>query len=952
MKTDSPESFKFDERSCKELFSNMIDGFALHKIILNKKGKPVDYTFIEVNSEFEKMTGLKRENLIGKRVTAAIPGIEKDPADWIGIYGLVALNGKKIRLENYAEPLKKWYRISVYSPKKGYFVTIFEDITDKRDHSTELLYQKRFMESLINMSQDISYIYDIINKKNVYCNDGIHRVLGYSVAEIKKMGDKLLSDVMHPDDWKRYLKEIIPKYAKAKDREIIPNEYRMKHKNGTWIWLECSEQIYLRQPNGSPQQVFGVIHDITDKKRAEEKIINSQKLLQRIIDILPIRVFWKDKDLKFLGCNDIFAKDAGKKSTNDLIGKNDFQMGWKEEAKAYRADDQKTLDSGKSKLNYEEQQTTSKGDKIWLKTSKMPLTDFQGNIIGVLGTYEDITEKKLYEDTLQSKTRLLEAQTNTNMDGILVIDKNNKRLLINRRFIELIHAPPSVLATDEDSKLIKHVMSLTKYPKQFLKRVTYLNSNPNETSKDELEFKNGMVLERFSAPVLDKDGKNYGRIWTFHDITDRKTVEEALRESNKKYKFLIDSMQEMAIILDKTGKITFANKFTLTTLGYTNEEVIGKSIISFLTKKSFKIAIYALTQEFLGKPQDEIEIEIKNKKNEIRNVLISGTSNPIYKDNKMVGILVSASDITDQKRAKEKLKDSEEKYRAILENSTDQIFMIDSNLRYISVGNSLAVSLNKKTEDMINKSLMDIFGKSDQEKKFIENIKNVLKNQESKIIEEEIILRGKKNFISTQLSPVKDMTGKTTAVLGIVRNNTESKNAEEKTRQEQNINDAIINSIPGAFYMIDKNGKYVRWNAYQRDEIMGKSENQIAKIKATDIIHPDDRKIVQSKIENVLQNGKIETVEGRVLLHGGPAFKWLLMTGQQIIIDGNPFLVGIGTDITERKKIEKELKASKDILQAKIDDLEIFHKIAIDRELKMIELKNKLKELEDKLIKK
>jgi PAS domain S-box-containing protein len=200
--------------------------------------------------------------------------------------------------------------------------------------------------------------------------------------------------------------------------------------------------------------------------------------------------------------------------------------------------------------------------------------------------------------------------------------------------------------------------------------------------------------------------------------------------------------------------------------------------------------------------------------------------------------------------------------------------------------------------------------------------------------------------------PLIDSEGNTIGVLGTYEDITERKNAEEKIRQEQGINNAIINSIPGAFYMLDKNGKYVRWNAYQRDEIIGKSEDQIAKIKAIDTIHPDDKKLVQSKIENVLANGKVETVEGRILLHGGPAFRWLLMTGQQTVIDGNPFLVGIGMDITERKKIEEDLKASQNVLQEKIIDLERFNRISVDRELRMIELKQKIKELEEKLGKK
>ena len=140
--------------------------------------------------------------------------------------------------------------------------------------------------------------------------------------------------------------------------------------------------------------------DITDRKQVEENITVSQKLLQRIIDLLPIRIFWKDKNLIYLGCNEMFAKDAGQNSPKDLIGKDDFQMVWKEQAILYQDDDRSVIESGKSKFNYEEQQTTPGGNKILLKTSKVPLIDLQGNTIGILGTYEDITERKRAEEAL------------------------------------------------------------------------------------------------------------------------------------------------------------------------------------------------------------------------------------------------------------------------------------------------------------------------------------------------------------------------------------------------------------------------------------------------------------------------------------------------------------------------------------------------------------------------
>jgi len=126
-----------DRKQLNLFFDKMLDGFAYHKIVVDKSGKPVDYVFLEVNYAFEQMTGLKREQIIGKRVTDVLVGIEKDPADWICIYGKVALTGEPVQFENHAEPLDKWFKVSAYCPEKGYFVALFEDITKRNLPETQ-----------------------------------------------------------------------------------------------------------------------------------------------------------------------------------------------------------------------------------------------------------------------------------------------------------------------------------------------------------------------------------------------------------------------------------------------------------------------------------------------------------------------------------------------------------------------------------------------------------------------------------------------------------------------------------------------------------------------------------------------------------------------------------------------------------------------------------------------
>lgn len=136
------------------------------------------------------------------------------------------------------------------------------------------------------------------------------------------------------------------------------------------------------------------------RRATENSLAESHHLLKTIIDTAPVRIFWKDKDLSYLGCNPAFARDAGLALPQDMIGKNDFQMNWAEQAERYQADDRQVMDSGASKLSFEETQTTTDGKIIWLRTSKVPLHNQVNETIGILGIYEDITEQKRIEERM------------------------------------------------------------------------------------------------------------------------------------------------------------------------------------------------------------------------------------------------------------------------------------------------------------------------------------------------------------------------------------------------------------------------------------------------------------------------------------------------------------------------------------------------------------------------
>lgn len=165
--------------------------------------------------------------------------------------------------------------------------------------------------------------------------------------------------------------------------------------------IEASVVLIPVVAAGQVSSVLGIADNITERRQFEWQLAESKQMLQLVIDNIPQRVFWKDTELYYLGCNKAFSRDAGLDDPSQIVGKSDHDFPWKDEADAYRRDDLRTIQSGIAKINYEEAQHRQDGTLNWLRTSKIPLADASGRTIGVLAMYEDITERKLVEQRME-----------------------------------------------------------------------------------------------------------------------------------------------------------------------------------------------------------------------------------------------------------------------------------------------------------------------------------------------------------------------------------------------------------------------------------------------------------------------------------------------------------------------------------------------------------------------
>ncbi len=349
-------------------------------------------------------------------------------------------------------------------------------------------------------------------------NPTLCAMLGYSEDELLQL---TFNDVTHDED-----KEIGCKFlddARFGGPKTMRTEKRYLRKDGQVVWAYLSTAL-IEKSRGKDAYLISYIQDTTERKRATEQL----EMLKVTVDKHFDGAYWLDTNNRFVYVNDSACKALGY-TREELLGQPITLIA-----------------THVTPLRLQEVWKRLRETGFFARESVHRRKDGSKYPVEIVSTYvrfegkefncgfaRDITERKQAQAELVSKTALLEAQVDSTIDGILVVDEHAKKILQNRRLIEIFKIPDEIARDDDDTKLLQYVTQRTKNPKQFSERVNHLYAHPQEKGRDEFELQDGTILDRYSAPVLDKTGKHYGRIWTFRDITAQRKVEEQFRQAQK-----------------------------------------------------------------------------------------------------------------------------------------------------------------------------------------------------------------------------------------------------------------------------------------------------------------------------------------------------------------------------------------------------------------------------------
>ncbi len=423
-------------------------GFAYHRIILDDYKTPCDYVFIEVNAAFEKATGLKRSDVLNRNVTEVIPDIKKSKFDWIKFYGNIAINGGSEEIEQFSDPLNCWYKVTVYSPRKGYFVTHFIDVTKDKSQITELQSSKDSLANILEGTHVGTWQWDIQTGETTF-DERWAKIIGYTLKEITPFSIETWARFAHADDLKR--SEALLKRIFDRELDYYDIECRMKHKDGSWIWVQARGKVTTWSADGKPLIMSGTHTDITERKETELALKESEWGYRMLADSGQALIWKSDTDKLCYWFNRVWLQFTGRTLEQEKgngwaegVHPEDFQRCLDTYINAF---DKQEFFSMDYRLRYHD------GTYRWIQDDGCPNYDGQGNFLGYIGYCLDITVLKNVEKDLRIAMESADA-ANTAKSQFLSNMSHEIRTPMNG-FMGMLQLLLTTELTDEQREFVK-----------------------------------------------------------------------------------------------------------------------------------------------------------------------------------------------------------------------------------------------------------------------------------------------------------------------------------------------------------------------------------------------------------------------------------------------------------------------------------------------------------------
>ena len=770
----------------------------------------------------------------------------------------------------------------IHDGKKADMVFI-QNITPKMEK------QQESEEKFRILFESSPHAVGLINSKGVVVqvNSNVEKIFGYTKDEI--LGQSFRKFSLFSEKHSKLVFDSFKKLIKGEIPE--PQELELHRKDGTIIWISMQASI-VRLSNETLFQI--ITQDISEQRKAKKRLKESEEKYRLISENANdlIIILNKKKVIEYVNKRPLLRYFGY--TPEEIIGKELKNFVNPDYLGRYGGINIRELFQKEKKII--ELKIRHKKNYYCPVEISISIYIDSNNEPKQLIFVRDTTGRKRVEQKLKGSELRYRLLFESSTEGIASDDLNGTIIETNKAFLDMLG-----YSLKEFINLSYSQLTPQKWHKkeEEIRKTQLMIKGYTDIYEKELIRKDGTIISVSIRGWLRKNeiGEPTG-VWVFvRDITGRKHVEQKLKESEEKYRLISEDADDLISLYDDNFNMEYINEQTHSRhLGYSIERLNDLTFKLSITHRDDVKTITTANRDCFKNGKVSYQIRLKHKNGQY---LWFETRGRVFlgKDGKKKVLYVSR-DITERTVAEEELKAKELKYRILIENLPQRIFLKDKNFMYISCNNKYAEDLNIKADDIMGKTDYDFYPKELADKFRTDDIR-ILSKGEAEEIDEEDILNGQERYVRTIKTPIRDKIGNITGLLGIFWDITERRKEKRQLLESEERFKLIFEHAPDAYYLTDLKGKFIYGNktaenliGYRRDELIGRN---IGKILLESQL-PMALNIL-SKIKKGLKTGPDELI----IKHKDGREIPIEIRSHPITINNKALVLGIARDITERK---------------------------------------------------
>jgi PAS domain S-box-containing protein len=522
------EALRESEERYRLLFNGMTEGFALHEIICDAAGVPIDYRFLDINPAFEQLTGLNRADVVGKNVYEVLPDTEPY---WVENYGRVALAGPPIHFENYSAALQRHYEVFAFSPAPRQFAVLFLDITQRKQAEAALRESEAKYRRLIENITDLVCEVDA-QGKYLFVSGQYDAILGYAPDELVGHSAR---ELIHPDDVRLStpaFSQLVGDPSTARDQASARNEWRFRHANGHWRWFDCAAQAY--QLASGETRVVVISRDITARKQMEEALRETRDYLQNLIGHANAPIIVWNPAFRITQFNRAFERLTGRSAADMLHRELDilFPPDRREESMTHI---RRTATGERWEVVEIPIQHTDGSVRVVMWNSATLFASDGQTPLATIAQGQDITALKEAEETSQRNEALLRAVLDNLPIGVWTVDTDGQIVQGNpaaQRIWGGAQPMDIVQIKDRAAWRVNTGQRLSADDWASARAIKHGQTCLNEEIEIQALDGTHKIVLNSAIPLRNARAEITGAVITNQDITDRKRADVEIKELN------------------------------------------------------------------------------------------------------------------------------------------------------------------------------------------------------------------------------------------------------------------------------------------------------------------------------------------------------------------------------------------------------------------------------------